>query len=159
MSTPSQIQVAPGTEVLGTLGHLLSEPSSVILAEMVIATAMSDEGGYPPSVLNSLVCAYIEMESFMSESEGTGFNFSLVQEKEAEQLYREFAIKGFRKGVSESTVCNDTDDEVYERCSWYEYEVANWPDQLIAEIAYAIGYRDAKQAEALYRYAEEQGHV
>ena len=100
---------------------------------MVIATAMTSEDGYPPSVLNSLVCAYIEMESFLSETEGTGFNFSLVQEQEAEQLYREFAIKGFRAGATRDTGTL-TDDEVYERCDWYEYEVANWPDQLIAEL-------------------------
>lgn len=148
----NQIKVAPGTEVLGSLGHLLVQPSSESLQEMVIAIAMTEEDGYPPSVLNSLVCAYIDMESFMSETEGTGFNFSLVQEPEAEQLYREFAIKGFRKASG----CKDTDEEVYERCSFYEYEVANWPDQLIAEIGYAIGYRDAKQAEQFYRYAAEQ---
>jgi hypothetical protein len=147
----NNIKVTPGTELLGIMGPS-DEPSSEALKAMVVATAMTSEDGYPPSVLNSLVSAYIDMESFMSESEGTGFNFSLVSEPEAEQLYRKFAIKGFRKAAGAVRV-RLTDEEVYERCSMYEFEVANWPDQLLADIGYAIGYRDEKQAEEFYRYA------
>jgi len=149
----NQIKVSPGSELIGLLGPK-ALPSIDTFRELVIAAAMSDDH-LPPEVLAGILTAYIEMNSHLCENEDAGSDFDLIYMPESEQLYREFAVKGFRKGMRKDTSEFD-DDEIFERCCMYEFEVAAWPDQLLADIAFAIGYRDAMQAQEFYRYASEQ---
>jgi len=102
-------------------------------------------------VVCHLVNAYIDI--LIEEDE----EFELT-DGDAEQVYRKYAIRGWREAVSrdypEATRSRD-DSTVYESCDWFEYDKTHWPAQLVAEIGYLVGIKNGRSAVAMSRYYEK----
>jgi hypothetical protein len=124
---------------------------------LVYSTAIASSWDeIPTGLLDGLVCAYVAQATYDAFEEAEGDDdvnpdFELVSGNEAEDIYRKFIINGYR-AASKVTSEDASDDRVYESCDWYESIVDNWPDQLLAEIAYAKGRRAAREAIAMSEY-------
>lgn len=130
-----------GDDDVPTLDHL---------KEMVYATAVSKSWSeLPDGLLDGLVSAYAAQATYEAEDGDPGFE--LVSSKEAEAIYNKFVVKGYR-AVSKQTRKDVSDESIYESCDWFEPIVEGWPDQLLAEVAYAKGRKAAREAIAIGEY-------
>jgi hypothetical protein len=138
-------------------------PTADSLKELVYTTAVSTSWNeLPDGLLEGLVRAYVAQathEAFdEAEMDDDGSpDFELVSGNDAEAIYRKFIIAGYRavlKGKEEfkAYLASESDSGVFENCDWYEPVVKCWPDQLLAEVAYAKGRRTAREAIAMSEY-------
>lgn len=135
-------------------------PTADSLKELVYATAVPKSWNeLPDGLLDGLVRAYTAQATWDSEQaadDGVS-DIEWVSGNDAEAIYRKFIIAGYRavlKGKEEfkAYLASESDDGVFENCDWYEPVVKCWPDQLLAEVAYAKGRRTAREAIAMNEY-------
>lgn len=131
-------------------------PSASDLRDLVFQVGVGDLSGQPEGLLDGLVRAYTAQATAEAEDDGDWGDdadpgFELVSGNEAEEIFRDYSIKGYRS-VSKQTKAQASDESVYECCDWYEPLVASWPDKLLAELAFIKGRRAAHQAVALRDY-------
>ena len=167
MSKPNKIKIPAGLNLMA--GTLLQpdRPTLEDLKEQIFGAILDTEGCDfdPPDLVKPLVAAYLvlaeqeaELESYADRGDGT---VDTVCGNAAELLYREFAIKGWRRTVKSKypEAAKERDDsDVYEGCDWYEFGDIAWPTQLLAEVGYVIGCQSGQQSLAWDRYHREQGH-
>lgn len=140
-----------------SIGMLRDDPPTAEdVRGYVLGAARESDDGTPPNsdVVRGLVKAYVALCEADAYEEDEEVEFVILDPSESELLYREFAIKGYRHAVKkEYPGVKDQDDcSVYENCDWYEFERIHWPDQLIAEIGFMVGYRDGRSALAMSRH-------
>lgn len=166
MSRPIKIKISAGLKLLAGTILQPDRPTAESIKEQIFGTILDTEDCDfdPPDLVKPLVAAYmvlIEREAELASYEGNGDGeIDTVSNNEAEQLYREFTIKGWRNAVSSKhpKVAKERDEsDVYESCDWYEFDKMTWPTQLIAEVGFVIGYKSGQQALAWERYHAEQG--
>jgi len=132
-------------------------PTTDSLKEMVYALAIAKRwDDQPDGVLDGLVRAYAAQATYDAEQESDDGepSFELVSGAEAEAIYCKFIVAGYRavlKGKEEfkAYLASESDEGIRESCDWYEPIVGYWPDQLLAEVAYAKGRRTAHEAIAM----------
>jgi len=132
-------------------------PTADSLKEMVYALATTKRwDDQPDGVLDGLVRAYTAQATYDAEQESDDGepSFELVSGTEAEAIYCKFIVAGYRavlKGKEEfkAYLASESDEGIRESCDWYEPIVGYWPDQLLAEVAYAKGRRTAREAIAM----------
>ena len=144
------ISIPPGLKLLA--GTIL-EPERLTaesLKEDILGLCLDNEDQINADVVGHLVNAYIDLLIENDEE------FELT-DGDAEQIYREYAIKGWRESVSREypeAVKSRDDNEVYDSCDWYEFGSHHWPAQLIAEVGYLLGYKGGRQGIAMTKYYE-----
>ena len=165
MSKSNKIKLSAGLSLIA--GPILSpsRPTAESLKEQIFGAILDTDGCDfdPPDLVRPLVAAYLvlleqeaELASYADEGDG---EVATVSDNEAEMIYREFAIKGWRKAISSKhpDVAKERDDsDVYESCDWYEFDKMTWPTQLIAEVGFIIGVQSGKQALAWESYHESE---
>ena len=132
------------------------EPTADGLRELIYSAALPKDNDHNSDVLRGLLKAYIALLDVEDEDFETLHDSN---DYEAEKVYREFAIKGWREAVGhkypEAAASRD-DDEVYENCQWYYFEKMVWPDQLIAEVGFLAGYTAGREGIAMHEYIQKQ---
>lgn len=135
------------------LSSLRSDPPTAAdIREMVFNAALADDPD--ERVIRALVKAYMAMSIAEAEAEDEDTDWEMVSDEpnwDAEKVYRKYIIAGYRVASKLKPEQVD-DDSIYENCTWYDYGKMDWPDQLIAEVAFVRGYRDAREAQAMYNY-------
>jgi hypothetical protein len=129
-------------------------PTADSLKELVYATAVPTAfNEIPEGLLDGLVRAYVAQATYdaAQESDDGEPGFELVSGNDADTIYMKFVVKGYR-AVSKQTRKDVSDESIYEGCDWFESIVDGWPDQLLAEVAYAKGRRAAREAIAFGEY-------
>lgn len=144
------------TSLLGSMTEP-AMPTSDDLKEMVFACALMVEGDRDDDVLRGLLVAYRAVlccEAFENEGED---DIELVDDGHgkdkhytAEKIWRKYVVAGY---LSRLPQCKElSEDELYDRCTWYSFPSMSWPPRLLAEVAYARGVRDALEAKAMAEY-------
>lgn len=148
-----QIPIQPGLSLMAFLAN--TPPTADDLKSHCFALALQEDR--PDGVLEGLIDAYtaqLVADADAQECDDDCEAYETVSGNEAEDLYRQYAIKGYRAA---SKLKNEISDErIYESCDLYDFDVKLWPDVLLAEIAYVKGYRAARQAAGYAEYAAAQ---
>lgn len=148
--------------------HLLTPetPGSEELVDMVRKCAMLDEHDRNDAALAGLLKAYVAcLEAEAYEDTGEEVDLGLVDDGPAhdrtyaaEKIWRKYVVLGYLAGLPKEwrenlRAAEDSENECYDRCSWYSLDSELcWPPNLLAEIAFTVGVRDAIQAEQMRSY-------
>lgn len=146
-----QIPIQPGLNLMAFLAN--TPPTADDLKSYCFALALQED--QPDGVLEGLVDAYMaQLSADAQERDDDRETYETVSGDEAEDLYRQYAVKGYRDA---SKLKHEISDErIYESCDLYDFDVKLWPDALLAEIAYVKGYRAAREAAGYAVYAAAQ---
>jgi len=149
------IKIPVGFTLMASLGSDM--PTAEGLRDLIFAAALPEDDDPNADVLKGLIRAYMALAEAEEDED-----YEVVSDEpdwEAEKIYREFAIKGWRAAVGrrypEAAKSRD-DDEVYESCPWYDFGKMVWPDQLVAEVGYLAGYKSGREGIAMHEYVQEQ---
>lgn len=127
-------------------------PTAGEIRDMVFNAALADDPDR--EVVRALVRCYMTVSATEAEAEGEDTDWEVISDDEnwdAEKMYRKYIVAGYRQGLKLTPEQAD-DDSIYESCTWYDYGKTTWPDRLLAEVAFVRGYRDAREAKAMYDY-------
>lgn len=131
-------------------------PTAEDIRGYVLGAARESDDGNPPDndVVKGLVNAYVAMCKAEACAEDVEVEFNLCDPAESEQVYRQYALKGYRQAVKKEypEVMEQDDCSVYENCDWYEFVGIHWPDQLVAEFGFMAGYNSGRSALEMNRY-------
>jgi hypothetical protein len=156
MSKPKKIRLPAGLGMIA--GTILQPdcPTSSEVKEQIYGAVLDTGDDSQPNVdvVKALVAVYSALLEAEDEDE---IGFDIISGNDAEQFYRKYVVKAWRKEVSrsypEATKSRD-DEDVYEGCDWYEFGKMTWPRQLLAEIGYLVGLKNGREAVAMSRYYE-----
>lgn len=159
MSNAKKIKLPPGISLLASLEP--DPPTVESIKDDIFGLLFDDDDGINQDVLAALVKAHREL--LIAQAEENDEEVELVcdtDDYEAEKLYRQFCIKGWRHAVKKEypeAEASRTDDDVYEGCPWYEFEKGIvWSAQLLAEVGYVLGYREGRRGIAMTKYVQQQ---
>ena len=168
MSKPRKIKIPAGLGLMAGTILQPDRPEAETLKEMIFAMVLDSEEEIDlcKPALRSLVEAYtalleqgVEYARYEDEEVDDVETVGSRDDWAAENVYREFCIKGWRATVKREypeAVASRDDADVYESCTHFDYLKGAWPVQLIAEVGYIIGVRDGKQGIAMTRYYEQE---
>jgi hypothetical protein len=155
-----KIRIPAGLSFLASSMLTPDAPTSEGLKESVFGLVLNDDDGVNEKVVGALVSAYAELLLDEIEREDSDDEIEFVGDEgyAAEKLYQKYCIAGWRAAVKreypEAEASRD-DESVYEGCPWYEFSGVTWPAQLLAEVAYVLGYKEGRRGVAMSRYFEE----
>jgi hypothetical protein len=154
------IKIPVGFSLRVSLGF--DSPTAEEIKDLIFAVALPEDDDPNTEVLKGLVRAYMGLTEAEAEDDSWDDGYDILSDNndyEAEKVYREFAIKGWRAAVGsqfpEAAKSRD-DDEVYESCPWYDYGKMVWPAQLVAEVGYLAGYKAGREGVAMHNYVVNQ---
>lgn len=168
MKQQTKIKIPAGLSLMAGTILQPDRPEAETLKEMIFAMVLDNEDEFDlcKPALRSLVEAYsamldqeVEYAQYEDENVPEVETVGSRDDWEAENVYREFCIKGWRATVKQEypeAVASRDDSDVYEGCTHFDYLKGAWPVQLIAEVGYLIGVRDGKQGIAMTRYYERE---
>jgi hypothetical protein len=140
-------------------------PESDSLKEMVLACGLLGEDDYEESVLAALVKAYVAVrnEELYEEcgAEDVLETISDGDDYTCEKVWLKYAKEGFLCGlpVDEAKRLRkeekDSPGTLNECITCYHYSSdIDWPTELLAELAFARGYRDYRELVQMHKYME-----
>lgn len=159
MSNNKKIRLSPGIQLLSAMEP--DAPTVESLKDNIFGLLFNDDDGINHDALAGLLKAYNALLIEQAEENDVEVEFvSDADDYAAEKLYRRFCIRGWRDAVKREypeAVASRDDDSVYEGCPWYEFEKRlAWPEQLIAEIGYVLGYKEGRRGIAMTKYVQQQ---
>jgi hypothetical protein len=136
-------------------------PDQDELREMVYKVAMLDEHDRDDHVLKGILRAYVALLWRAEEEKDEPGEVELVDDGhgstmhyDAEKLWRQHVVAGY---LYRLPACKDiSEDDLYDRCTWYTFPSLSWPPKLLAEIAFARGVRDALEAQDMAKWVKRQ---
>jgi hypothetical protein len=135
-------------------------PDADSLREMVLSVGIIDFNDQPEGLLGALVAAYFAQAEHEALDAGSDDDMDLVSRGDAETLFREYSILGYRSVLK---MKDASDSDVYECCDWASnsdiFSKILWPRRLLAELAYIKGRRAARQAIALRDYYRRESVI
>lgn len=144
------------------LFHMVSnseDPSSEDIKEMIFNHAIHNDDGINPDFIRGLLTAY--MARVRDEDDDGEDGEEWLDWREAEQVYIRFSVDGYRDRMKRSEykhVAEYSDEEIYERCDWWEFGEMQWPAKMIAELAYVNGtFAAAKGIQMTKYFAQHHG--
>lgn len=159
VSMANNIRIPAGFTLRACLGG--EPPTADEIKDMIFNAALPEDDDPNPEVLKGLVRVYLALTEAEAEDDSWDDSYDVLNDAndwEAEKVYREYAIKGWRKAVGsqypEAAASRD-DDEVYESCPWYDYGKMVWPAQLVAEVGYLAGYKAGREGLAMHHYVQD----
>ena len=171
MTTTQSIRFDKGAAKIMACMTEPENPEAEDLKEMVRKCAMLAEDERDDAVLAGVLQAYTAVVQFNAEEEGCEEDLEdLVDDGPrhnrtyaAEKIWRDYVCAGYmaglpaewRKSIKE---CDDPANECYDRTSWYSLASdIRWPPTLLAEIAFAVGVRDARRSKQMHDYFVANG--
>ncbi len=138
-------------------------PDADALKELIFKTALlsADDRDENSRVLSGLLRAYVaQAEAELYEESDGETELELVNDGPshdldyaAEKIWRKYVVAGY---LFRLPACKGQDEnELYDRCTWYEFPNMTWTPQLLAETAFARGVRDALEAEEMAKWATQ----
>ena len=141
-------------------------PDADALKDMVQACALLDEDECEGAILAGLVKAYVavlsEDEEDLDGIETVTYDCNFT----AEKIWLKYAVAGYVSGFSKEErkrlrqAEEDEPGTLYECITPYHFsEKIHWPPELLAETAYAMGYRDYRRAVEMRKFFENMRDV
>lgn len=141
------------------LFHMLSNSerqSSEDIKDMIFTHAIRNDDGVNPDFIRGLLMAYTALVEDEEDEEDEWLDW-----REAEQVYIRFSVEAYRDRMKRSEykhVAECSDEEIYERCDWWEFGEHSWPAKLIAELGYVKGiYTAAYGIQMAKHFAQRNG--
>jgi hypothetical protein len=145
-------------------------PDSESLKDMVLACGLLGEDDYEESILVALVKAYVAVrneELYENEENIHGLDtISDGDDYTCEKVWLKYAKQGFITGVggAEAVRLRKAEKEspgtLNECVTCYHFSSdISWPPELLAELAFARGYRDHRELVQMHKYMENMRDV
>ena len=145
-------------------------PDADELKEMIYACVFLDEDSYDQTVLASLVKTYVAVLDdllFQEESEDASTETVTYDcDFTSEKIWLKYVVigylSGFSKEVAEShrKAEEEEPNAIIELVTGYHFSTdIQWPPKMLAEVAYAQGYRDYRRAVEMTKFFQEQASL
>jgi hypothetical protein len=140
-------------------------PESDSLKEMVLSCGLLGEDDYEEGILAALVKAYVAVRNEeLYENEENIHGLDTVSDGDdysCETIWLKYAKEGFLCGVGGDEAKRlraeekDSPGTLNECVTCYHYSSdISWPPELLAELAFARGYRDHREAVQMRKFME-----
>jgi hypothetical protein len=140
-------------------------PDADDLKEMICACVFLEEDSYDDSILAGLVKTYVAVRDDLllqqEDDEGGIDTVTYDEDCTAEKIWLKYAVTGYLSGFPEAErkqyrqAEKENPGTLYECVTTYHFSTAiRWPPELLAELAYAMGYRDYRSAVEMRKYFE-----
>ena len=145
-------------------------PDAEAIKDMICACVFLGEDSFEENILAGLVKAYVAVlddNLFEEYNDAEGVEtVSYDCNFTAETIWLKYAVIGFLSGfpIKEAKKMRKEEEEcpgtLYECITPYFFSKdINWPTQLLAELAYAMGYRDYRSAVQMKKFMENMREV